>query len=304
MSVTSQIKRGGKLMDYLQNEVINHARALAFVNEHNTHLAGVTPITVPGSDVKTVGTAMAYRLHFELSTAERIINSTVAGRGARATGLMPWFTSVVHAAFRDADKRAMASVVCALFEQPGRGREASPLLYILSGMHHHLPTTGLNARAVFEQGANTVDDVQALAEHMPTLFEYPQFNAITQYKTNPTFDGSADVNGADAACILNSALVDVRSSRLHAPMTMEFVYQQVAYILLDYSNEHNITHFAWWYTRQKTFFIHPVYVLVPDVEEHRYGLMAYLAGDFTPDWEPVNKHPFGYVSPQVGNDQG
>ena len=59
---------------------------------------------------------------------------------------------------------------------------------------------------------------------------------------NPTFKGSADVDGADADLIVGGCLIELKSSRRN--LASKDLYQAIGYCLLDYEDEHGINALA------------------------------------------------------------
>ena len=70
-----------------------------------------------------------------------------------------------------------------------------------------------------------------------------------QHVLNPTFDGSADVGGADADLILDGCLIDFKST-INPKITGNWLYQLLGYALLDYKDEYQITKVGIYFTRQ------------------------------------------------------
>jgi hypothetical protein len=69
---------------------------------------------------------------------------------------------------------------------------------------------------------------------------------------NPTFDGSAYVGGADADVILDSCLIDFKTT-INAKIEGRALYQLLGYCLLDFSNQHGIQRVGFYLPRQGRF---------------------------------------------------
>ena len=66
---------------------------------------------------------------------------------------------------------------------------------------------------------------------------------------NPTFAGSAHVQGADADMILNTCLMEIKTT-VKAQRKGEWVYQLLGYVLLDYADQYGIQDVAIYMARQ------------------------------------------------------
>ena len=56
---------------------------------------------------------------------------------------------------------------------------------------------------------------------------------------NPNFDGSHDVGGADADLLVDGTLIDVKTTKQNA-IDPKWIWQLLGYVLLDYSERHQI----------------------------------------------------------------
>lgn len=68
---------------------------------------------------------------------------------------------------------------------------------------------------------------------------------------NPTFDGSVDVDGADADLIVGRCLWDVKTTV--KTIERRWLYQLLGYVLLDYSDRHRIREVGFYLTRRSVF---------------------------------------------------
>ncbi|KJY32926.1 hypothetical protein [Streptomyces sp. NRRL S-495] len=65
----------------------------------------------------------------------------------------------------------------------------------------------------------------------------------------PTFEGSADVGGADGDWIAGGRLIDVKTTIHPGKLPLTDIYQLCGYALLDYHDAHRITHLGWYTAR-------------------------------------------------------
>jgi hypothetical protein len=129
-------------------------------------------------------------------------------------------------------------------------------------------------------------------DHMPRLGEQSADGTPLQKQTldnllvgqwydHPTFDGSQDVGGADANCILDHTLIDIRTTWKHNPLDMSFLWQMVGYLLLDYTDHYEINKVAWWYTRQNILIVMNLSDFVADIKGRRVEWQAWRDGGDT-----------------------
>ncbi len=66
---------------------------------------------------------------------------------------------------------------------------------------------------------------------------------------NPTFDGSNDVGGADADLIVDGCLLEIKTTK-NPRLEKQWLYQLLGYVLLDYTDRHQIRQVGIYYARQ------------------------------------------------------
>ncbi|MFF7993433.1 hypothetical protein ACFZDG_27030 [Kitasatospora xanthocidica] len=65
----------------------------------------------------------------------------------------------------------------------------------------------------------------------------------------PTFEGSADVGGADGDWLVGGRLIDVKTTIHPGRLPLTDIYQLCGYALLDYHDAHRMTHLGWYSAR-------------------------------------------------------
>ena len=70
---------------------------------------------------------------------------------------------------------------------------------------------------------------------------------------NPTFEGSSDIGGADADLIVNGTLIDIKTT-VGREIKPDWIRQLLGYVLLDYSNIHQIRAISLYMARQGILF--------------------------------------------------
>ena len=81
---------------------------------------------------------------------------------------------------------------------------------------------------------------------------------------NPTFDGSADVGGADADLILDATLIDIKST-IAPKLSRSWLWQIICYCMLDYTDEYRLTACGIYLSRQGIFLEWPLTELVESI---------------------------------------
>jgi len=266
MSLTSNIKSQGWLYQLIRKHT--PAKFIAqIVNGHNANLAQCSVICAPpGTQYATSGSAMTYALR-NMVGLNKDFASTIAGTGARQLGVKHIFNELLNKPTLITE-RAPLYILLAGLESVGRGRDL-PDWFPNNNALKKLPTTEL---AQLNPGiAPTIEDVNNLLPHMVNDLSTLLGDAICKgnYHLNPTFEGSSLVGGADAQLITGKVLWDVRTSMKRAPFTVENLFQQIGYLVLDYENAYGIETLCWYYTRQGCLLTYSVKDLPIDLEAMR-----------------------------------
>lgn len=82
-----------------------------------------------------------------------------------------------------------------------------------------------------------VDDLAAMARLLCT--NYPELVA-QEAVLNPRFDGSVEIQGADADVIVDRTLLELKTTRKDSFERVDHLYQLLGYALLDYSNRYDL----------------------------------------------------------------
>ena len=70
---------------------------------------------------------------------------------------------------------------------------------------------------------------------------------------NPAFEGSYDVGGADADLIVDGALLEIKTT-VRPEINLNWIRQLLGYVLLDYSDSHQIKAIGLYMARQGILF--------------------------------------------------
>ena len=92
-------------------------------------------------------------------------------------------------------------------------------------------------------------DMQSLSQLFYERFEkrIPESN----FHLNPTFDGSGYIGGADADLIVDTCLIDIKTT-IGPRVQNRDLYQLLGYVLLDFSHEYELDQVSLYFSRQGT----------------------------------------------------
>ena len=262
MSVTSQLKDPNSSLNRFFNMRAKSSLD-PILNQFNSVFADAGCLIFDGEiDYLMSGGAFQYAHRWWLSE-EMAFDNLALGAAVRLKA-EEFYTALVEYGEKHEDFRPTGSVIFYLFEQYRRTGKLDPILEGMLYRHKQQPLlTGL-----VEEGTkihNTIRDIELLYSSIPTVWgDLRDPNA--EYIASPTFDGSESVGGADACFIHNHVMWDIKVTKKCAPLTRELLLQQITYVMLDYSDEYEISHIAWYYPRQQRKIVVPVGRLIKDVE--------------------------------------
>lgn len=125
--------------------------------------------------------------------------------------------------------------------------------------------------------AHWIDDLCAMSE----LFYDQMGGKFTEDAfLNPTFDGSAYVGGADADIILDSCLIDFKTT-INARIEGSGLYQLLGYSLLDFSDRYGIKKVGFYLPRQGRFITWTLEDLVRQLSRYAPAPIEQLRSDFS-----------------------
>jgi hypothetical protein len=140
----------------------------------------------------------------------------------------------------DEERLCQYCYVLALFDQLFRlGTQFDSALYTLRRGAKPETLLGL-------AGHEWIDDMCQLS----WLFYERQAELLTLPAIlNPTFTGSRDIGGADADLIVDNCLIDIKAT-VNTKLDVEWLYQLLGYVLLDYDDTYHIQSIGVYLARQ------------------------------------------------------
>ncbi len=217
----------------------------------------VQPETSVGYAYSTIGTAVDYRLRYYFAVTPH--EEFVAYRGAAYLAhFIPNFIDLAQEFFE-----RLTGVITSI----------SPVGKRLAELEEHTINRYCYVLALLEQLTRSFRtwDSSALFKHrtlnewldIPNSQEIADLSELSwlfyekhhrllsfPHVLNPTFEGSSDVDGADADLIVNNLLVELKTTTRPTEKTSEALYQLLGYALLDYVDEYQINAVGLYMVRQ------------------------------------------------------
>ena len=235
-----------------------------FVKEHNDQLKGAETIRLPWDSTAsnttygTLGMAIDYRIRYYFAVTPS--KELFAWQGAKNLGL----SAKLHQDFFSTLDGALERI-----NPVGRRLEASEegelarycfVLGLMESAYRSVMWNPGNSPLYPLRRKGTVADCLAIPEppliddlcRMSWLF-YEKYRHLLsgQAVVNPTFDGSRDVDGADADLIVDGCLIDIKTDSSDNPkIDNMMLYQVLGYAVLDYSNRFQIDSVGVYLARQ------------------------------------------------------
>ncbi|MBD2629673.1 hypothetical protein [Trichormus variabilis] len=300
MSLTSELNNPES---HLSQWFLNRASYIGYkiVEAHNQQMALRSIIRpIAGTDFPKVGTACCYYLRKYLSALDGDWNNpALSGDAIQSLGKVSkrnslsvktrkdWLQETVagmviaklklnvgdyiHGQSSSVVEEAYKMLILAHLEQWYRSRSFSNLLKLSFSTGKIIMPSG----GVMNEWIPSIQDIAQIIQIMPSTWQTLGFVPDT-IKSNVTFPHSSDLGGADCQIIANNAIVDIRVTAKKQPFTLNNLYQQVAYLLMDTNDEHQINQLIWFYPRQQVIFTYPVKELFTDLKKTRREFSKFL----------------------------
>lgn len=120
---------------------------------------------------------------------------------------------------------------------------------------------------------------------------------------NPTFEGSAEIGGADADLIVDRCLIDVKTT-VAPKLRKEMLYQLLGYVLLDYDDEYGIDSVAFYLSRQGIFIRWPLLPFLETLMETHNVSLADLRSAFRNAVWDARARSSRTTTPRAASDPG
>lgn len=260
MSLTSLLKDTDSVVSRFFRETLPQTRSVT--SEHNPGLKHVETIRLP-EDLKrwypTLGTAVDYRLRYYLPAAPS--DELIAYQGAVALTFQdgPSLPAGIIDEFFNYFGDLLSELQPAAKRLPPEQESELCRHCFVLALFEQVFRVGPNPNSpLFSMEEPSVEAMLGLAPEVCVedlcsqswLFHTRLGDQIGgQHVLNPIFDGSNDIGGADADIILDRCLIDFKST-INPKITSNWLYQLLGYVLLDYTDQHQINKVGIYFSRQ------------------------------------------------------
>ena len=253
------------LYQWLQNnEPASTNEIIALANQNLQHQKVIRP-QGKIEDFGLLGTAAvyAYRWHLNLLAKPKYFSQTIAGRET------PKLLANALLRAENSRQKAIACVTFAAYETKYRCGRVHPFCKLI----------GKDPLVLLPQQnpyLGTIDDLENLIESMQEIGADRAIELIpAKVRLNAQFAGSQYI-AADAQQIIDGNLIKCFTTCALNPFNRVHLYQQIAYVLLDWTNRHKIQTITWNYLRQQTKVTYQVEDLVTNLSQKRQEFKAFI----------------------------
>jgi len=227
---------------------------------HNKEMSRKEIIKPSGKikDFGLLGTAFVYAFRWHLGLLDHSFDQTVASYNLNSN-----LEKQLLSAKTDEDK-AIACLMFAAYEVQWRCGNLHEIASVLMNRDKSQLKPELNYVLAM------IDDLTNLIISLPTVWN-TENNSLTKkdYHLNATFAGGHSVS-ADAQQIINGSLIKCFTTLKKSPLSKIHLWQQIAYVLMDWDDTYQIDQVIWYYSRQKALFSYPIKLLFKDLQVLRF----------------------------------
>ncbi len=257
MSLTSELRNQNSPLKKWFDSKLNDA-ILKLVSNHNNLMCRQQIIRpVDGTDFALVGNAVCYAVRKHLSQRANDVNwmyNTIANMGAKKLNVIPLLEKCATYTNVPEEEAYKCLLLSAL---EGKGR--------MGISNHPILQPFINGEKLFQLDKQffnkwhpSITDAAAIIKTIPKTWQFCANGINSKIISNATFSLSNCIGGADAQIICDNRLIDVRTSAKRQPFTIDNLYQQIGYCLLDTDDMYSIRELVWYYSRQQALFTYPI----------------------------------------------
>ncbi|WP_019503228.1 hypothetical protein [Pleurocapsa sp. PCC 7319] len=243
------------------------------ISNHNAEMNRNQIIKPSGEirDFALLGTAFVYAFRWHLGFFESSFDQTIASNHLTAT------TANQLLSAKTVEEKAVACLIFAAFEAEFRSGTVHEIASVLMNQDNN------KLKPELSYIHNLINDLVNLIQSISSVWDATDSN-LTRHKyfLNPTFIGSSFIN-ADAQQIVNGSLIKCFTTLKKHPLTRQHLWQQIAYVLLDWDNQYQINQVCWYYSRQKALFIYSTKSLFKDLPGLRTEFHDFLTASYSHD---------------------
>lgn len=242
---------------------------------HNQAMSGSHIIRPPGriEDFGLLGTAFVYAYRWHLGILAGNFHETPAN----------YFLSHVQVnslfAAKTSREKAIACLIFAAFEVQYRCGHLHEIGSVLLAANDKKIKPELSyASVMVEDLVNLIDSIDFFGDSPLTACSKASAHL------NPTFAGSEYIS-ADGQQIVNGCLIKCFTTLKRSPFNRRHLWQQIAYVLMDWDNRYKISAVSWYYSRQKAVFTYPVERLFKNLPSLRREFKSFILDTYDEDWD-------------------
>ncbi|MEO0015364.1 MAG: hypothetical protein RLZZ535_3753 [Cyanobacteriota bacterium] len=252
------------------------------LDSHNLQMSRNQIIRPSGhiKDFTLLGTGFVYAFRWYLGLLNHNFNQTVASYNLNST-----IANQLLGA-KTIEEQAIACLIFAAYEEKYRSGKVHEIATVLMNSNKNQLKPELNYISTM------IDDLVNLIDSITSVWDITNSN-LTNYKSvlNPTFIGS-DYISADAQQIVNGILIKCFTTLKKHPLSKHHLWQQIAYILMDWDDKYQIDQVCWYYSRQKALFMYPIKSLFKDLKGLRAEFKDFVRENYSDDDEEFFAYGF------------
>jgi hypothetical protein len=219
-------------------------------------------------DFSLLGTSFVYSFRWSLGLLHRGFNQTLPSRY-----IHPKVASQLLSA-KTIEEQAIACLIFAAYEQKYRSGKVHEIATVLMDQNNKL----VKPQLTYAWGM--IDDLVNLTDSIPSVWGTPKDSLTNhKYSLNATFTGEHTIN-ADAQQIVDGTLIKCFTTLKAQPFNQQHLWQQIAYVLLDWEDRHQINKVCWYYPRQQAQFIYPTEKLFKELPRSRDRFRQFLTENY------------------------
>ncbi|OKH45295.1 hypothetical protein NIES2101_26670 [Calothrix sp. HK-06] len=251
------------------------------IYNHNKVMSQSSTITpVEGTNFSLVGNAITYAFHKFIASKQQNkywLDNTLAGKTLTRLNLAN-LNKLCCVNSKSSEEEAFKMLLLGAFE--GYYRSYKPDTII----QPFFKGDGRNFKVSEEyiaQWRPSIDDVSNISAALPKVWCSIEhlINIEKSVVSNATF-GLSSILHADCQMVIDSTIIDIRTTAKRQPFTLNNFYQQIAYLLYDTENVYKINQLAWVYTRQQVAFSYQIDQLFKNLEATRADFKEMIATNY------------------------
>ena len=243
------------------------------IKSHNQEMNQTRIIRPSGHifDFALLGTGFVYAFRWYLGFLTNSFNQTVASYNLHSTIAEQLLSA------KTTEEKATACLIFAAYEQKYRSGSVHEIATVLMERDKNQLKPELNyVSAIIDDLVNLIDSISSVWDATNSSL------TKRKYFLNPSFSGSYYVS-ADAQQIVDGCLIKCFTTLKKYPLSRQHLWQQIAYVLMDWDNKYQIDKVCWYYSRQKALFMYSIESLFMDLKALRAEFKDFIIVNYSND---------------------